>query len=188
MDGDTVFVDTRHDLARAQDFSQQQLMLVDLWQRARQTALEELKTEVALHRANLDDARNNHIKRIELGSDNRDYVYLTGEVGVQLRFALPFDSRAKLTDALFDAGGIAAATGDVSQIYVLRVSKEQDLPAEITAWHLDASNAANFVYAASFELRPEDIIFVAEQPVTRWDRTMSQLVPNFYSASSTDRN
>jgi polysaccharide export outer membrane protein len=188
VDGDTVFVDTRHDLARAQDFFQQQLMLVDLRQRARQTALEELKTEVALHRANLDDARNNHIKRIELGSDNRDYVYLTGEVGVQLRFALPFDSRAKLADALFDAGGIAAATGDVSQIYVLRVSKEQDLPAEITAWHLDASNAANFVYAASFELRPEDIIFVAEQPVTRWDRTMSQLVPNFYSASSTVGN
>jgi polysaccharide export outer membrane protein len=98
------------------------------------------------------------------------------------------DSRAKLADALFDAGGIAAATGDVSQIYVLRVSKVQDLPAEITAWHLDASNAANFVYAASFELRPEDIIFVAEQPVTRWDRTMSQLVPNFYSASSTVGN
>jgi polysaccharide export outer membrane protein len=72
VDGDTVFVDMRHDLARAQDFSQQQLMLVDLWQRARQTALEELKTEVALHRAIMDDARNNHIKRIELGSDNRD--------------------------------------------------------------------------------------------------------------------
>jgi hypothetical protein len=33
---------------------------------------------------------------------------------VQLRFALPFDSRAELADALFDAGGIHAATGDVS--------------------------------------------------------------------------
>jgi hypothetical protein len=33
---------------------------------------------------------------------------------VQLRFTLPFDSRAELADALFDAGGIAAATGDVS--------------------------------------------------------------------------
>lgn len=77
-----------------------------------------------MHRANLDDARNNLIKRIELGSDNRGNVYLTGEVGVQLRFTLPVDSRAKLTDAFFDAGGIAAAKVDVTQIYLLRLSKE----------------------------------------------------------------
>lgn len=30
VDGDTVFVDPRYDLARTQDFFQQQLMLVDL--------------------------------------------------------------------------------------------------------------------------------------------------------------
>jgi polysaccharide export outer membrane protein len=188
VDGDTVYVDTRYDLVRAQDFFQQQLLLIETRQRARQTALEELQTEVALRRANLDDARDNHIKRIELGSDNRDYVYLTGEVGVQSRFALPFDARAKLADALFDAGGIAAATGDVSQIYVLRVSQKLNPLGGIMAWHLDASNAANFVYAASFELRPNDIIFVAEQPITRWDRAVSQLVPNFYSASSSIGN
>jgi polysaccharide export outer membrane protein len=183
-DGDTIFVDTGYDLGRAQEFFEQQLLLVEAKQEARQIALEELQAEVALRRANLNETRDNHIKRIELGSDNRDYVYLTGEVGVQSRFALPFDVHAKLADALFDAGGIAAATGDVSQIYVLRVPKGQNPSGGITAWHLDASNAANFVYATSFELRPNDIIFVAEQPITRWDRTVSQLVPNFYSASS----
>ena len=40
------------------------------------------------------------------------------------------------------------------------------------AWHLDTINAINLVYAADFQLRPKDIIFVAEQPVTRWDRAM----------------
>ena len=188
VDGDAVFVDTRYDLDRAQDYFQQQLLLIETRQRARQTALEELQTEVALQRANLNDARDNYIKRVELGADNRDYVYLTGEVGLQSRFALPFETKAKLADALFDAGGIAVATGDVSQIYVLRTSVEPKVPGEITAWHLDARNAVNFAFATQFELRPDDIIFVAEQPVTRWDRAISQVIPNFYSASSTVGN
>ena len=183
-DWDAVFVDTRFDLEQAQDYFEQQLLLVETRQRARQTALEELQTEVALRRANLNDAKDNYIKRVELGADDREYVYLTGEVGLQSRFALPFGAKAKLADALFDGGGIAVATGDVSQIYVLRTSSAPKAVGEITAWHLDGRNAVNFVFATRFELRPNDIIFVAEQPITRWDRAVSQLVPNFYGATS----
>ena len=40
------------------------------------------------------------------------------------------------------------------------------------AWHLDTINAIDLVYATDFQLRPKDIIFVAEQPVTCWDRAM----------------
>jgi len=32
------------------------------------------------------------------------------------------------------------------------------------------------------ELRPNDIIFVAEQPVTKWNRTVSQIGPSFIQA------
>ena len=184
VDGDAVFVDTRFDLEQAQDYFEQQLLLAETRQRARQTALEELQTEVALRRANLNDAKDNYIKRVELGEDDREYVYLTGEVSLQSRFALPFGAKAKLADALFDGGGVAVATGDVSQIYVLRTSSAPKAEGEITAWHLDGSNAVNFVVATRFELRPNDIIFVAEQPITRWDRAVSQLVPNFYGATS----
>ncbi len=186
--GDAVFVDTQYDLEHAQDYFQQQLLLIETRQRARQTALEELQAELALRRANLIDARENFISRLELGADERDYVYLTGEVESQSRFALPFGTKAKLMDALYDKGGVAVATGDVSQIYVLRAGKDLQTSEGITAWHLDARNAVNFVYAAHFELRPNDIIFVAEQPITRWDRAMSQLVPDFYGASSTVGN
>jgi polysaccharide export outer membrane protein len=188
IDGDAVFVDTQYDLEQAQDYFQQQLLLIETRQRARQTALDELQAEVALRRANLIDARENYIKRLELGADERDYVYLTGEVETQSRFALPFGSKAKLADALFDTGGVAVATGDVSQIYVLRAPQNLEAPEGITAWHLDARSAVNFVYATHFELRPNDIIFVAEQPITRWDRAVSQLVPDFYGASSTVGN
>jgi polysaccharide export outer membrane protein len=183
VDGDAVFVDTRYDLNHAQDYFQQQLLLVETRQRARQSALEELQTEVALRRDNLNDARDNFIKRVELGAENRDYVYLTGEVTAQSRFALPFEAKAKLADALFDAGGVSVGTGDVSQIYVLRASTNTEAPGGITAWHLNARLATNFVYATSFELRPNDIMFVAQQPVTRWDRALSQAIPSFYGAN-----
>ena len=62
--------------------------------------------------------------------------------------------------------------GDVSQIYVLRGPTKDEEFRGITAWHLDTINAIDLVYAADFQLRSKDIIFVAEQPVTRWDRAM----------------
>ncbi|SEW41955.1 polysaccharide export outer membrane protein [Cognatiyoonia koreensis] len=185
LPGDAVFVDTEFELDRAQDYFQQQILLVETRQRARTTALQELQLEVNLRRADLDEARQNFRDRIDLGADNRDYVYLAGEVGTQSRFALPFESRATLADALFDAGnGIDTATGDVSQIYVLRGSKDPREFGAVTAWHLDGRSAGNFALLPAFELRPDDIIFIAQQPVTRWDRAVSQIVPTLVSVGN----
>jgi polysaccharide export outer membrane protein len=52
----------------------------------------------------------------------------------------------------------------------------------VTAWHLDARNAANFVLATQFELRPNDIIFIEEQPITRWNRAFQQFFPTVFTA------
>jgi polysaccharide export outer membrane protein len=48
----------------------------------------------------------------------------------------------------------------------------------VVAWHLDASNVVNMVLATRFELRPNDVVFVAEQPVTRWNRVVQQMTPS----------
>ncbi|MEO0863962.1 MAG: sugar transporter, partial [Pseudomonadota bacterium] len=53
----------------------------------------------------------------------------------------------------------------------------------VTAWHLDARNAANFALMTRFELRPDDVIFVAQQPITRWNRAVSQLLPSLISTA-----
>lgn len=133
----------------------------------------------------LSQARENYQARVELGADDRQYVYLAGEVGKQSRFALPFERKASLADAMYDSVGIASSTGDVSQIYVLRSSSDPREFGAITAWHLDARNAANFALAPRFELRPDDIIFVAQQPVTKWSRAVSQILPQILSVGST---
>lgn len=189
VDGDAVFVDTAFELDQAETFFEQQITLTEARQRARVAALNELNAEVNIRRGQLNEARTNFQLRRELGADDRDYVYLAGEVGTQVRFPLPFEATANLADAVFDsAGGIRSETGDVSQIYVLRASSDPRDFGAVTAWHLDARNAANFALMTAFELRPDDIIFVAQQPITRWNRAISQVLPSIFSAVNAATN
>lgn len=187
QDGDSVFVDTAYDLDEARAYFAEQIRLVEVRQSARVQALRELEAEVALRRGALAEARSNFEDRLALGAEGRDYVYLTGEVRSQARVPLPFGRRASLADALFGEGGFATETGNPSQIYVLRAAGDGPGDA-ITAWHLDASNAANMVLATRFELRPNDVVFVAEQPITRWNRVVRQIVPSLFQAAATASN
>ncbi|SLN66099.1 polysaccharide biosynthesis/export family protein [Roseisalinus antarcticus] len=182
IDGDSVFVDTEYELDQAQAYFEQQIRLVGFRQQARANALAELQSEVALRRGELQEARQNFQTREGLGAVDRDYVYVTGEVGTQSRFTLPFEQTASLADALYGEGaGVPVRTGDVSEIYVLRGSSDPREFGAVTAWHLNASNVANLVLASRFELRPDDIVFVAEQPVTRWNRVVQQITPQLIS-------
>ena len=140
--------------------------------------------QTGLRRQELSEVRGNFSARDTLGAVERDYVYLTGQVGQQTRFPLPFEATATLADALFEANGIAEGTGNPAQIYVLRASPDPRDFGAVTAWHLDGSNVVNLVLATRMELRPGDIIFIAEQPVTRWNRVVQQIIPSLSVANS----
>jgi polysaccharide export outer membrane protein len=183
VEGDSVFVDTAFDLERAQGYFEQQIIVRELQRNARLLALRELESEVSLRRFALTESRENFESRLQYGAVARDYVYVVGEVNGQGRFALPFERVAVLADPLFENGGLSEGTGNPSQIYVLRGSGDPMDPASITALHLDARNAANFLLATRLELRPNDVIFVAEQPVTRWNRVIQQIVPSVITSS-----
>ena len=184
--GDSIFVDTGTDLSQAQDYFAEQIKVAELRQSARTVALQELNTVVSLNRATLNETRANYQARTELDAVDRDYVYLTGEVGTQGRYPMPFGHEASLADALYgQAGGIPTQTGNISQIYVLRASSDPSQSGAVTAWQLDASNAVNLLLATKFMLRPDDIIFVAEQPVTRWGRIIQQITPSLINTGVT---
>lgn len=122
-----------------------------------------------------------------LGAVPQDHVYLAGEVGQQRRLALPYARVATLADALFaDGAGLPTETADISQIYVLRSGSGTTGNEAITAWHLDIRNAARLTLATQFELRPNDVIFVAEQPVTRWGRVVNQISPSLITTPYPD--
>ncbi|EYD78218.1 Polysaccharide export protein [Rubellimicrobium mesophilum DSM 19309] len=184
LPGDAVFVDTSYDLERAQDYYAQQIQAAGLSRQARTAALTELSTEIGLRRAALEEARDVFRARAELGEETRDYVYLAGEVATQGRYPLPYGRRATLADALYDSGGgFDTETGNPSQIYVLRASADPATTEPVTAWHLDARNAANLILATQFEMRPNDIVFIEEQPITRWNRAFQQFFPSLISTA-----
>lgn len=183
VDRDRLFVDAGYDLRQAQTYFEEQIRLSEHRNSARQTALQNLSTEIALRRAELAEQRETFQDRLALDAVGRDFVYLTGEVGRQSRIALPFETRATLADALYgEGGGIPTETANVGQIYVLRGSTDPREFSSVTAWHLDARNVANMLLATRFELRPNDIVFVAEQPVTKWGRVVRQITPSLITS------
>lgn len=178
VDGDSVFVDTEYELDQAQAYFEQQIRLSEFRQDSRMAALNELSAEISIRRGSLAEERENYMTRLDLDAVERDYVYLTGEVETQSRFPLPFGKRATLADALFSSGGVPTQTGNVREIYVLRGSPDPREFSAVTAWRLDGGNAVNLILATRMELRPNDVIFVAEQPVTKWSRVIVQITPS----------
>lgn len=179
LDGDSVFVDTEYDLVKAEAYFQEQIRLAEFRQGSRSAAMQLLSEEVALRRGELSEERENFSARLELGAEDRDYVYLSGEVRTQGRWPLPYGQTATLADAFYDGGaGLLNVTGNPRQIYVLRSAADPREFGSITAWHVDAGSAVGMALMPRLELRPQDIVFVAAQPVTTWDRVIKQLSPN----------
>ncbi len=178
INGDSVFVDTAYELEKAQAYFEEQITIAEYRQAARTQALNALNSEIAIRRGDLTEARENYRAQIELGAVDLDYVYLTGEVNQQSRFALPYGHTASLADALYgNGGGVSNAEANAKEIYVLRGSNDPREFGALTAWKLDARNASNLHLATRFELRPNDVVFIAEQPITRWNRVISQISP-----------
>lgn len=188
LTGDAIFVDTTFDLDRAQAFYENQLSVIALRHADRDAALEELSVEIGLRRAALTETRDVFIARDDLGATVRDYVYLTGEVSEQSRVALPYGQQTSLADVLFGSGGFDKSTGNPGHIYVLRSETNSAEVGAVTAWHLDARNAAAFTTAPRFEMRPDDIVFVQQQPITSWNRAIQQSIPALVTSVGTALN
>lgn len=178
--GDSIFVDTSYQLDQAQAYFAEQISIIKLRQSARTQALVDLQREIDIQRDALSESRTTFQARLEADAVDRDFAYLTGEVTTQGRFPLPFGRQATLADALFAQGGTIPDTGNPGEIYLLRGHSDDS----VSAFHLDGRNPINMLNATKIELRPNDIIFVSQQPVTRWNRVVQQLVPSLIIAGA----
>lgn len=188
IEGDSVFVDTEFELEKARTYFEEQIRLAEFRQRARIQALDELNSEVDLRRAALEESRENFRDQVDFDAVARDYIFLTGEVSKPGRFTMPFGRQATLADALYSESGFSAETGNPSQIYVLRGSSNPAEFGAVTAWNLDASNIATLTLATRFLMQPNDIVFIAEQPITRWNRAFRQIFPLVISTANVATN
>jgi polysaccharide export outer membrane protein len=180
VDRDSVFIDSEYDLAKAQAYFAEQIQLRVFEQGSRQNAMQLLTQATELRRGELVEERENFSSRVELGAEPQDYVYLSGEMFKQGRWPLPYSQVATLADALYQSGeGAPNRTANPRQIYVLRSSPNPLEFSGVTAWHVDGSSAVGMMMLTRLQLRPQDIIFISEQPVTRWGRVIEQISPNF---------
>jgi polysaccharide export outer membrane protein len=177
-DGDAIYVDTTYDLDRAFEFYQREIDIISLRNQARTDTISRMQAEIGMRRGTLEEKRSNFQARMEFGAEARDYIYLAGEVEQQARVPLPYAQQATLADVLYGEGGIPTRTGNPGNIYVLRPSADPAEFGAVTAWHLDAQNAINITLAARMQMRPNDIVFVEEQPITKWNRVVQQIVPS----------
>ncbi|MDA9781143.1 polysaccharide biosynthesis/export family protein [Amylibacter sp.] len=80
--------------------------------------------------------------------------------------------RETLADILFtENGAFNNLLAKRSEVYLLRGKNRS------TAFHLDAQNVSRILVAAKTELRPNDIVYVAERPIISFSRTLAEILP-----------
>ncbi|MEM5341681.1 polysaccharide biosynthesis/export family protein [Paraburkholderia azotifigens] len=122
--------------------------------------------------------RDGDLVRVYAQNDSK--VFVIGEV--QRPGGLPFNNgRMTLNQALGDAGGISQVSGDASQVYVVR---NRDAGKRVV-YHLDATSASAMATADSFELKPNDVVFVDASALVKWSRVIGLILPATQAAATT---
>jgi polysaccharide biosynthesis/export protein len=99
-------------------------------------------------------------------------VYALSGAGKALILPISPSKRETLADILFTPeGAFRNLNAKRSEVYLLRGRS----PA--TAYHLDAQNVSRILVAANTELRPNDIIYIAERPIISFTRVLAELTP-----------
>ena len=80
--------------------------------------------------------------------------------------------RETLADILFTKNGaLNNLLAKRSEVYLLRGKNPS------VAYHLDAQNVSRILVAAKTELRPNDIVYVADRPIISFSRTLAEILP-----------
>ena len=66
---------------------------------------------------------------------------------------------------------LSSANAKKSDVYLLRGSNP------VVAYHLDAQNPTRLIVADAMQLRPNDILYVAEKPIASFNRALVTIAP-----------
>lgn len=103
-------------------------------------------------------------------------VFLLGEINRKGRTVLPIGADGlTLGEALASLGGVNALTADPRGVFVMRSSRDE--PGVIQVFQLDIENAAAYVMADRFPLRPRDYVFVSAEPISAARRVLNRILP-----------
>ncbi len=77
---------------------------------------------------------------------------------------------------------MATPSAQRSAVYLLR-GKDP-----VRAYHLDTQNPARLLVADAVDLKPEDIVFVGEQPINTFTRVLATILPTRIFARDVQNN
>ena len=108
--------------------------------------------------------------RIERLAYKPSKVFITGSGITPRIFNITPSKRETLADVLFTSNGVLSSnSAKRSEVYLLRGRNP------VIAYHLDALNPSRLIVAETMELRPNDILFVSEQPINSFNRTLQTI-------------
>ena len=116
-------------------------------------------------------ADNDHIEIENLIYKPGQVFALSGAGNAQMVLIDP-SRRETLADILFTPKGVLNnLMAKRSEVYLLRGQNPS------VAYHLDAQNVSRILVAAKTELRPNDIVYVADRPIISFSRTLVDILP-----------
>jgi len=123
---------------------------------------------------NKDEKENFYLKRNDVIfiDKNSNSIHVFGEVTESGTY-FP-DMNYSLTE-LVSSVGINQLTANAKKVYVIREKLETFL--EVDVFQLDIRNPINLIAGKKFKIKKGDIIFVPPAEITKWNRTISLLLP-----------
>jgi polysaccharide export outer membrane protein len=117
------------------------------------------------------EPRNNPIilpgDLINIPVNETNKVFTFGEIDTQ---EVLLGESMTLTEVLAQVGGIDRVRADARGIFVFR--RTPDTPDGFIVFQFDLRSAAALVLATDFQMAPLDVVFVTNDPVTRWNDTI----------------
>jgi polysaccharide export outer membrane protein len=112
-----------------------------------------------------------HIELIDFEYKPSQVFALSGAGNAKVVLIDP-SKRESLADILFTKDGpLSNVSAKRSEVYLLRGQSPS------VAYHLDAQNVSRILVASKTELRPNDIVFVADRPIISFARILGELAP-----------
>ena len=116
-------------------------------------------------------AHDDHIEIERMSYKPGQVFALSGAGKAQMVYIDP-SKRETLADILFTPqGALNNLKAELSEVYLLRGQNPS------VAYHLDAQNVSRILVAAKTELRPNDIVYVADRPIISFSRTLAEINP-----------
>lgn len=103
--------------------------------------------------------------------DNKIFTF--GEISTQ-ELPLQTDVPVSLTEVLAEVGGIDRIRADSRGIFVFR--RTPMTPEGFDVFQFNLHSATALVLATDFKMAPLDIVFVTNDPITRWNDTVGALI------------